>query len=71
MLWCVGIRYVQYVLLGGGGGYLIYIILGRNLFTSEGNLRGGLGLSLFKITPTRWCGNGCPHVRPHPWSYKF
>ena len=20
----------------------------------------------FRITPTRWCGNGCPHVRPHP-----
>ena len=17
-------------------------------------------------TPTHWCGNGCPHVRPHP-----
>ena len=46
---------------------LIYnIILGRNLFTSEGNLRRGLGSGPFRITPTRWCGNGCPHVRPHP-----
>ena len=42
------------------------IILGRNLFTSEGNLRGGLGSGPFMITPTRWCGNGCPQVRPHP-----
>ena len=42
------------------------IKLGRNLFTSEGNLRGGLGSRPVRITPTRWCGNGCPHVRPHP-----
>ena len=45
---------------------IIIIILGRNLFTLEGNLRGGLGSGPFMITPTRWCGNRCPHVRPHP-----
>ena len=32
----------------------------------KGNLCGGLGSRPFKITPTRWFGNGCPHVRPHP-----
>ena len=38
----------------------------KPLFTSEGNLHGGLGSMPFRITPARWCGNGCPHVRPHP-----
>ena len=40
---------------------IIIIILGRNLFTSEGNLRGGLGSGPFMITPTRLCANRCPH----------
>ena len=33
--------------------------------TSEGNLHG-LGSRPFSITATRWCGNGCLHLRPHP-----
>ena len=28
--------------------------------------RGGLGSRPFKITPTQWCRNECPYVRPHP-----
>ena len=40
---------------------VVIYILGRNLFTLE----GGLGSGPFMITPTRWCGKGCPHVRPH------
>ena len=32
----------------------------------EENLRGELGSGHFMITPTRLCGKGCPHVRPHP-----
>ena len=30
--------------------------------------QGGLGYRpfSFSITPTRWCGNGCPNDRPHP-----
>ena len=41
--------------------------MGRNLFfTSEGNLCGGLSLSFFMIAPTRKCGNGCTHIKPHP-----
>ena len=45
-------------------GETVYLlILGRNLFTSEGNLQGGLGSGPFMITPTRCCGNGYPHVR--------
>ena len=35
-------------------------------FTLEGNLHGGLSSRPFKITPTRWCGDGCPQVRPQP-----
>ena len=44
------------------------IIPGKNLFFigSRGNLHRGLGSRPFKITPTRWCENGCAHVRPHP-----
>ena len=54
-------------LLTKSQGDMVYLlILGRNLFTSEGNLRGGLGSGPFMITPTRCCGNGNPHVRPHP-----
>ena len=38
----------------------------KSLFISEGNLHGGLGSRSFRVTPTRWCGNGCRYVRPHP-----
>ena len=40
-----------------------------SFFTSGGNLRRRRLRRLkafLKITPTRWCGNGCPHVRSHP-----
>ena len=37
------------------------------LHRKETSACGGVGLRPFiKITPTRWCVNGCPHVRPHP-----
>ena len=48
---------------------LIIIILGPEtnfFFTLEGNLHRGLGSRAFRITPTQWCGIGCPHVRPPP-----
>ena len=46
---------------------IIIIILGpKHYFTLEGNYHGGLGSRPFRITPTQWCGNECPHVRPHP-----
>ena len=45
--------------------------MGRNLFTSEGNLRGGLGSGPIMITPTRWCGNGMSAHLATPRSHKF
>ena len=43
---------------------------GRNLFflhREETSASGGRKLEAFRrLLPTRWCGNGCPHVRPHP-----
>ena len=45
---------------------MLKTLLGRNLFTSEGNLRGGQGSGLFRITSTRWLREQmCTH-RPHP-----
>ena len=46
-------------------------VLGRNLFTSEGSLQGGLGSGPIMITPTRWCGNGMSAHLATPWSHKF
>ena len=42
-------------------------IPGRNLsYIRRKPLRRTSLETFCKITPTRWCGNGCPHVRPHP-----
>ena len=37
------------------------------LHREETSASGGRKLKAFlRLLPTRWCGNGCPHVRPHP-----
>ena len=43
----------------------------KPIFTSEGNLCGGLSSWLIMITPTRWCGNGMSAHLTTPWSHKF
>ena len=50
---------------------VIIIILGRNLFTSEGNRGGGLGSGPIMNTPTRWCWNGISAHLATTRSHKF
>ena len=42
--------------------FFYVIILGRNLFTSEGNRGGGQGSGLLGLHQHDGCGNRCAHI---------